>query len=77
MSKKLFTSIAAGVALVATPVLAQSDMAQRAAAELQNAEELGEDGNGGIILALAAAGLIVAGVVVALSDDEEELPVSA
>lgn len=76
MSKKLFTTIAAGVALVATPVLAQSDMAQRAAAEIQNAEELGEDGNGGIFLALAAAGLIVAGVVVAFSDDEEDLPTS-
>lgn len=76
MSKKLFTTIAAGVALVATPVLAQSDMAQRAAAQVQNADEFGEDDNGGLLMALLAGGLIIAGVVVALSSDEEDLPTS-
>jgi len=76
MSKKLFTTIAAGVALVATPVLAQSDMAQRAAAQVQNADEFGEGDNGGLLMALLAGGLIIAGVVVALSSDEEDLPTS-
>lgn len=76
MTKKLFTIVAASVALVATPVLAQSDIAQRAAAHIQNAEELGEDDNGGTLLALLAAGLIVAGIVVALSGGDEDLPTS-
>jgi hypothetical protein len=76
MNKKLFTTVAATVALVATPVLAQSDIAQRAAAQIQNAEELGEDDNGGTLLALLAGGLIIAGVVVALSGGDDDLPTS-
>ena len=76
MSKKLFTTVAAGVALVATPVLAQTDMAQRAAAQIQDAEEFGDDNDGGLLMALLAGGLIVAGVVVALSSDDEDLPTS-
>ncbi|RIV87879.1 hypothetical protein [Aurantiacibacter zhengii] len=78
MTKKLFTTLAAGVALVATPVLAQSDMAQRAAAEFQNAERLGGDDDGGsyILLGIAALGLIVASVVIATGGDDEDLPTS-
>jgi len=76
MSKKFFTTVAAGVALVATPVLAQTDMAQRAAAQIQDAEEFGDENDGGLLMALLAGGLIVAGVVVALSSDDEDLPTS-
>lgn len=82
MSKKLFTTVAAGVALVATPVLAQSDMAQRAAAQLQDSERFGgganddDENGGGLLMALLAGGLIIAGIVVATSSDEEDLPTS-
>ena len=76
MTKKLFAAIAASVALVATPVLAQTEIAQRAAAQITDAEQLGEDRDGGTIIALVAGGLIIAGVAVALSDDEDELPTS-
>lgn len=79
MTKKLFTTLAAGVALVATPVLAQSDMAQRAAAEFQNAERLGgddDDGGSYILLGVAALGLIIASVVIATGGDDEDLPTS-
>ncbi|WP_338241101.1 hypothetical protein [Aurantiacibacter hainanensis] len=76
MTKKLFAAITASVALVATPVLAQTDIAQRAAAQIRDAEQIGEDDDGGTILALVAGGLIIAGAVVALSSDEEELPTS-
>ncbi|MFB0613528.1 hypothetical protein [Aurantiacibacter poecillastricola] len=80
MKKKLLTAAMATVALVATPVLAQSDYAQRAAAQVQDAEELGE---GGGVIALLAGGLIIAGAVVALTsiedgddDDDALLPTS-
>ncbi len=76
MSKKLFTTVAAGVALVATPVLAQTDMAQRAAAQIRDSEQFGDENDSGLLMALLAGGLIVAGVVVALSSDEEDLPTS-
>lgn len=76
MTKKLIAAISASVALVATPVLAQTDVAQRAAAQIRDAEQIGEDRDGGTIIALVAGGLIIAGVVVALSSDEEELPTS-
>lgn len=76
MSKKLFTTIAAGVALVATPVLAQTDMAQRAAAQIQQSEKFGGENDGSVLMALLAGGLIVAGIVVALSNDDEDLPTS-
>lgn len=81
MNKKLITTVAASVALVATPVLAQSDLAQRAAAQLQNAEQLGNDdddegGVSGALLAVLAGSLIIAGIVVALSGDDEDLPTS-
>ncbi|MEL1249486.1 hypothetical protein [Aurantiacibacter gilvus] len=79
MTKKLFTTVAATVALVATPVLAQSEVAQRAAAAaIDQAEGLGsDDDNGpGILLGALAAGLIIAGVVIAFGDSDDDLPAS-
>lgn len=80
MTKKLFTTVAATVALVATPVLAQTDVVQRAAASLEGTERLGggdDDDNGpGILLAALAGALIIAGAVVALGNDDEDLPAS-
>lgn len=79
MTKKLFTTVAATVALLATPVLAQSEVAQRAAAAaIDQAEGMGsDDDNGpGLLLGALAAGLVIAGVVVALGGSNDDLPAS-
>lgn len=78
MTKKLFTTVAATAALLATPVLAQSEVAQRAAANaIEQAEGMGEDDDGpGLLLGALAAGLIIAGVVVAFGDGDDDLPAS-
>lgn len=80
MTKKLFTTVAATVALLATPVLAQSEIAQRAAANaIDQAEGLGgddDDDGPGLLLGALAAGLIIAGVVIAFGDSDDDLPAS-
>lgn len=81
MTKKLITSVVAGVALLTTPVLAQSGMAERAAAALSQQEGFGgstdrDDEGGGLILGVVAAALIIAGIGVALSGGDDDLPAS-
>ena len=76
MTKKLLTALSASAVLVATPVLAQTDLAQRAAAKIGDAEQLGEDNDEAVFIGILAGALVVAGIVVALSSDKEELPVS-
>ncbi len=80
MTKKLFTTVAATIALVATPVLAQSDVAQRAAAAVDQAEGMGsnddDDRGPGLLLGALAGGLIIAGVIIAFGDGDDDLPTS-
>lgn len=79
MITRTFTAIAAAAALTATPVMAQSIDAERAAAPVSQAEQLGEDGRGpGLLLAFLAAAVIIAGIIIALDDDDVDgdLPVS-
>lgn len=73
----------AAVSLAATPALAQSANADRAAAPIANANALGGDnddddddaGGAGIILAILAAAAIIAGIVIA-ADNEDDIPTS-
>lgn len=76
MMKKMATTIAAALALTATPVLAQSIDAPRAPAQIE--EEAEEMAGGGIIIALLAVAAIIAGLVVAFDGgtDQGELPTS-
>lgn len=79
MMTRTFTTIAAAAALTATPVMAQSIDAERASAPVAQAEQLGEEGRGpGLILALLAAAAIIAGIYIALEDEDDDgdLPVS-
>ena len=77
MRTRIFTAIAAAAALTATPVMAQSIDAERAAAPVQESEQFGDDNNGGFIMALLALAVIIAGIVIALDgEDDETLPTS-
>lgn len=76
--KRMFTTVAMSLALVSTPVMAQSIEAQRAPAQVeeQSAEEFRGRGGGWVIGALALV-VIVAGLIIALGgDDGEDLPTS-
>lgn len=76
MMKKTMTALAAATALVATPVLAQSADAQRAPAQVaQDAEQFGARG-GGLVIGLLALAAIIAGLIIALDDEDEDLPTS-
>ncbi|WAT19087.1 hypothetical protein OZN62_05845 [Aurantiacibacter sp. MUD11] len=76
MTKKLFTTVAASVALIATPVLAQGAAAERDAAPVEQAEQGGGGTDEGTILAILAAIAIAAGIAVALGGDDDTLPTS-
>ena len=66
----------AAVSLAASPALAQSANADRAAAPVADANELGDDAGGaGIILAILAAAAIIAGIIIA-GDNEDDVPTS-
>ncbi|GEM_PF-1468361 len=77
MTAKLFTTVAASLALSATPVLAQEASIDRLPAPVETqAEEL--EGGSGILLALLAAAAIIAGIIAATGDstDDSDLPTS-
>ena len=62
----------AAVSLAASPAVAQSANADRAAAPVAEDSELGGDSGGaGIILALLAAAAIIAGVIIAGGNDDD------
>ena len=73
--RNLFAATAA-VSLAASPAVAQSVEADRAAAPVEGESRLGGDGGGaGIILALLAAAAIIAGIIIA-SDNDDDTPAS-
>ncbi|RJY09036.1 hypothetical protein [Aurantiacibacter aquimixticola] len=81
MIAKTITTAAASLALVATPALAQEAAADRAPAQVDNAELLGNDDDdggsaAGLLLGLGAIAAIIAAVIIAFDDDDEDLPVS-
>ena len=66
----------AAVSLAASPAVAQSVQADRAATPVAGDSELGGKGGGaGIILALLAAAAIIAGIVIA-GGNEDDTPTS-
>ncbi len=66
----------AAVSLAASPAVAQSVDADRAAAPVAEENALGDDAGGaGIILALLAAAAIIAGIIIA-GGNEDDTPAS-
>lgn len=75
MIAKTLTTAAAVIALTATPVFAQEASIDRLPAPVDaQGEQL--EGQSGLIWALLAAAAIMAGIIIALEDSEEDLPTS-
>lgn len=67
----------AAISLAASPAVAQSANADRAAAPVAKESKLGgESGGAGIILALLAAAAIIAGIVIAAGNEDDTAPTS-
>ena len=73
MRMKIFSLVAASVALAATPVVAQAQSADRAAAPVSSEQELG-GGSDGLIAAIAIA--VLAAFIYFTVDDDDLDPVS-
>jgi hypothetical protein len=69
----------AALSMAASPAIAQSaPSVDRAAAPVAGESEMGGDADGtGIILAILAVAAVVAGIVIAVGDDEDGDPISA
>lgn len=77
MMKKLLTSLAVAGAMVTTPALAQDAAFDRAPAPVDESEQL-EESTPGLLIALLAAAVVIAGIIVATGEDnaDEQLPSS-
>ncbi|MGB3167276.1 MAG: hypothetical protein WBA68_10930 [Alteraurantiacibacter sp.] len=76
MIAKTFTAAAAALALTATPVLAQETEIDRAPAQVDvQAEQDGRHGPG-LLLAVLALAAIIGAIIIAVGDDDEDLPTS-
>ena len=72
--KKVLLSLAAG-ALVATPVAATAADAQRGSEPAGETAELRGSGSATILAVLALAA-IIAGIIIAVDEDEDDFPIS-
>lgn len=70
--KKFMLPIAA-VAMAATPVVATAADAERSS---QPGEAVSEAGGSATIIAILAMAAVIAGIIIAVDDDEDDLPVS-
>jgi len=71
---KLGVAAAAAIALVGSPVLAQATQSTSDAARVSAsaADRSDLEGASGIIIAILAAGAIIAGIIIAADNDEDE-----
>ena len=76
MQLRKLAAAGAAFGLVATPIVAQASPAavDRVGAPIDAAEEIG-GGTSGLVIAILALAAVIAGIVIAVDDDEDE-PVS-